>query len=169
MDPHLNPFSVLSWIIAPALLTNAATLLILSTANRLARAVDRAQELSRRLADPASSEAIRRLGELTAHEQRSFMLLSALRSFYYIACGSFATATLISIFGAVIASLAARDLVRVLEVCGAVAGLVAVSALIYGTVVVMRETSIVVQVLQQRAASFRARSVRQGAFSKENT
>jgi hypothetical protein len=171
MDPHLNPFSVLSWIIAPALLTNAATLLILSTANRLARAVDRAQELSRRLedeADPASSEAIRRLGELTAHEQRSFMLLSALRSFY-IACGSFATATLISIFGAVIASLAARDLVRVLEVCGAVAGLVAVSALIYGTVVVMRETSIVVQVLQQRAASFRARPVRQGAFSKENT
>ena len=45
MNPELNPFAVLSWIIAPALLTNACTLLILSTANRLARAVDRAQEL----------------------------------------------------------------------------------------------------------------------------
>ena len=154
MDPQLNPFSVLSWIIAPALLTNACTLLILSTANRLARAVDRAQELSGKLedgADPASPVAIRRRGELAAHEQRSFMLLAALRS-YYVACGSFATATLISIFGAVVASLGARDLVRVLEVCGAAAGLVAVSALIYGSVVVMRETSIVVRVLQQRAA-----------------
>jgi uncharacterized protein DUF2721 len=154
VDPHLNPFSVLSWIIAPALLTNACTLLILSTANRLARAVDRAQELSSKLedgADPAPPEAIRRLGELTAHKQRSLMLLAALRS-YYVACGSFATATLISIFGAVVASLGARDLVRVLEVCGAGAGLVAVGAFIYGSVLVTREIGIVVRVLQQRAA-----------------
>ena len=128
-------------------------MLILSTANRLARAVDRAQELSSKLkdgADPASAEAIRRLGELTDYEQRSLMLLTALRS-YYVACGSFATATLISIFGSAVASLGGRDLVRVLEVCGAAAGLVAVGALIYGSVVVMRETSIVVRVLQQRA------------------
>jgi hypothetical protein len=151
MDPHLNPFSVLSWIIAPALLTNACTLLALSTANRLARAVDRAQELSSKLEDganAASPEAIRRLGEITAHEQRSLMLLAALRSFY-VACGSFATATLISIVGAAVASLGARDLVRVLEVCGAAAGLVAVGALIYGSVVVTREISVVVRVLQQ--------------------
>jgi len=153
MDPQLNPFSVLSWIIAPALLTNACTLLILTTANRLARAVDRAQELSSKVGDGAglaSPEAIRRLGEIKAHEQRSLMLLAALRS-YYVACGSFAAATLISIFGSVVASLGVRDLVRVLEVCGAAAGLVAVGALIYGSVVVMRETSIVVRVLQQRA------------------
>ena len=153
MDPHLNPFSVLSWIIAPALLTNACTLLILSTANRLARAVDLAQELSSKLehgADPASPGAIRRRGELTANEQRSFLLLAAMRSFY-IACGGFMTATLVSIFGAVSASLGARDLVRALEVCGGVAGLVAVGALIYGAVVTVRETSIAAQVLRQRA------------------
>ena len=141
MDPHLNPFSVLSWIIAPALLTNACTLLILSTANRLARAVDRVQELSGKPGDGA---------ELTSHERRSLMLVATLRSFY-VACSSFATATLVSIFGAVSASLGARDLVRVLELCGAAAGLVAVGALIYGSVVVMRETGIVVQLLQQRA------------------
>jgi hypothetical protein len=160
-------FSVLSWIIAPALLTNACTLLVLSTANRLARAVDRAQELFRQLegdVDLASSEAIRRLGELTATEQRSFMLLAALRTFY-IACGTFASATLVSIFGAVIAPLGAGALVRVLEVCAAVAGLVAVSALIYGSVLLMRETRIVVQVLQERAASVRARVVPQGGHT----
>ena len=157
MDPQLNPFSVLSWIIAPALLTNACTLLILSTANRLARAEDRAQELSSNIsskiedgADPASTGATRRFGELTAHERRSLMLLAALRS-YYVACGSFATATLISILGAVIASLGARDLALVLGVCGAATGLVAVGALIYGSVVVMRETGIVARLLRERA------------------
>src|SRR4051794_28155466 len=100
MDPQFNPFSVLSWIIAPALLTNASTLLVLSTGNRLARAVDRARELSKQLedeADLASPKAIRRLNELTATEQRSFILLGALRC-VYIASGSFALATLISIF-----------------------------------------------------------------------
>jgi len=96
MEPHLNPFSVLSWIIAPALLTNASTLLVLSTGNRLARAVDRARDLFKQLEDAAdltSREAIRRLGELTATEQRSLMLVAALRS-VYIASGSFASATL---------------------------------------------------------------------------
>ena len=152
MDPHLNPFSVLSWIIAPALLTNACTLLILTTANRLARAVDRAQELSGKLEDgagPASREAIR-LDELAAHERRCLMLLAALRS-YHLACGSFATVTLISIFGAAIATLGAGDLVRVLEVCGGAAGLFAVGAVIYGSAVVMRETGIVARLLRQRA------------------
>ena len=125
MEPHLNPFSVLSWIIAPALLTNASTLLVLSTGNRLARAVDRARDLFKQLEDAAdltSREAIRRLGELTATEQRSLMLVAALRS-VYIASGSFASATLVSLFGALIVPIGAEALVRVLEACAVVAGL----------------------------------------------
>ena len=164
MEPHLNPFSVLSWIIAPALLTNASTLLVLSTGNRLARAVDRARDLFKQLEDAAdltSREAIRRLGELTATEQRSLMLVAALRS-VYIASGSFASATLVSLFGALIVPIGAVALVRVLEVCAVVAGLVALSALIYASVVLIRETRIVVQVLQERAASLSARAVPQG-------
>ena len=164
MDPQLNPFSVLSWIIAPALLTNASTLLVLSTGNRLARAVDRARELSKQLEDEvdlASPKAIRRLKELTATEQRSLMLLAGLRSIY-IASGSFASATLVSIFGAAIVPLGAGTLVRVLEACAAVAGLLAIGALIYGSVIFMRETRIVVQVLQERAASLSVRAVPHG-------
>jgi len=51
MDPHSNPFAVLSLIVAPAILTNAASVLAMSTSNRLARAVDRARELARQLED----------------------------------------------------------------------------------------------------------------------
>ena len=89
------------------------------------------------------------------------MLVAALRS-VYIASGSFASATLVSLFGALIVPIGAEALVRVLEVCAVVAGLLALGALIYGSVVLMRETRIVVQVLQERAASVHARAMPKG-------
>jgi len=46
MDTPVNPFAILSFIVAPAVLTNASSVLSMSTTNRLARAVDRARELS---------------------------------------------------------------------------------------------------------------------------
>src|ERR687896_1575593 len=70
-----NPFAVLSLIVAPAILTNACSLLSMSTGNRLARAVDRARELAKQLEAPSTAadaaDATRRLSELAAAEQRS--------------------------------------------------------------------------------------------------
>lgn len=164
MDPQLNPFAVLSLIVAPAILTNASTVLVMSTSNRLARAGDRARELSKQLEEAgafASPEAGRRLRELRVVEQRSLLLLVALRSFY-VALGSFASATLVALLGAMLAAIDAGVPVLVLEAVGVVAGLVAVSALVYGTGVLVRETRLLVQVLQERAASLHARAVPQG-------
>jgi hypothetical protein len=42
-----NPFIVLSYVSGPAILTNAAALLLLSTSNRFARAIDRSRQLAR--------------------------------------------------------------------------------------------------------------------------
>lgn len=159
MDPQLNPFAVLSLIVAPALLTNTSAVLIMSTSTRLARAVDRARELSKQLEetqDFSSASCVRRLRELAATEQRSLMPLASLRSFY-VAMGSFAAATLVSLLGAVMVPLGVSVPVRVLEVIGVGAGIVAVGALIYGSVLLVRETRIVVQVLQERAARVQAR------------
>src|SRR4029453_9642035 len=94
-------------IVAPAILTNASSVLAMSTSNRLARAVDRARELHRQLesADPHTASAkddARRLQGLDATERRVEMLLLVLRSFY-IALGGFASATLASLLGAVLA------------------------------------------------------------------
>jgi hypothetical protein len=163
MDPPVNPFAVLSLIVAPAVLTNASSVLVRSTSSRLARAVDRARELSKQLeeaGDLTSSEAVRRLRELTATEQRSLMLLVALRSFY-VALGSFASAVLVSILGAMLVPMGVGASMRVLEVGGVVVGLLAVSALVHGSVVLVRETRLIVQVLQERAASVHARAVPQ--------
>src|SRR5687767_12955210 len=107
MDPQLNPFAVLSLIVAPAILTNATLVLVMSTSNRLARAGDRVRELSKQLEEAGaleSPEAGRRLRELGVTEQRSLLLLAALRSFY-VALGSFASATLVSLLGAMLAPM----------------------------------------------------------------
>src|SRR5256886_9982435 len=102
MDPSVNPFAVLSLIVAPAVLTNASSVLAMSTSNRLARAVDRARELSKQLegsADLSSPEAARRFRELAAAEDRSVLLLRALQNIYF-GLGAFALAALVRLLGA---------------------------------------------------------------------
>jgi hypothetical protein len=154
-----NPFAVLSLIVAPAILTNACSLLSMSTGNRLARAVDRARELAKQLEAPSTAadaaDATRRLSELAAAEQRSVMLLQALRSFY-IGLSGFATATLVSLLGAVLIRFS-NAIVLALEIAAVTAGVVAVGALVHGSLLLVRETRIAVYVLRERAAAIRAR------------
>lgn len=159
MDPAANPFSALSLIVAPAILTNASSVLVMSTSNRLARAVDRARELSKQLEgapDGQSADTQRRLRELGTAEQRSLLLMRALRR-YYTAMGGFALAALLSLVGAVLAPIGVPSPVRLFEWLGVAAGAVAVAALVNGSVILVRETGLAVQVLRDRAESVRSR------------
>jgi hypothetical protein len=154
-----NPFAVLSLMVAPAILTNASSLLIMSTSNRLARAVDRARELSKQLegtSEFTGPEAQRRLRELGTAEQRALLLLRVLRSFY-TSLGAFASAALISLLGAVLAAMPLQQAVLVLEVAGVTAGLIAVSAMVYGSFLLLHETRIAVGVITERVANLRDR------------
>lgn len=154
-----NPFAVLSLIVAPAILTNASSVLIMSTSNRLARGADRARELSKQLEgtdDLSTVEAQRRLKELTAAEGRTLLLLRSLRSFY-VALGAFALAAFVSLLGAVTAQIKLSAIVLPLELAGVAAGFVAVASLVYGSVLLLRETRIAVQVISERADTVRER------------
>jgi hypothetical protein len=167
MDPQANPFAAFSLIVAPAILTNASTVLAMSTSNRLARAVDRARELARLLEiaeSPAGqtnqegrAHADRLLNELTAAEDRTTMLLHVLQSFYF-GLGGFALATLAALLGAVVARFDTGALVALLETLAVAAGTLGVGALVRGSVILVRETSIAVRVVTERAASVRARA-----------
>ena len=135
----------------------------MSTSNRLARGVDRARELSRQLEETTDfdcTEARRRLNELAATEERTLLLLHSLRSFY-IALGAFASSAFTSLIGAVLAPARWAMFVIPVEIAAVVAGMVAVSAMVHGSVLLLRETRIAVQVITQRAANVRER-VRQG-------
>ena len=158
-DPVANPFAALSLIVAPAILTNASTVLAMSTSNRLARAVDRARDLARQLDDPAQcggADGERRLQELAIAETRAFLLLRVLRSFYTALAG-FALATLGSLIGAVLSGAGVGLAVSALEFAAVAAGGVAVGALVHGAVLLLRETWLAVGVLHERVQSVRSR------------
>jgi len=155
-----NPFAALSLIVAPAILTNACSVLIMSTSNRFARTVDRTRELARELEssnDFTSPAGTRRLHELTMAEERSLLLLRALRS-DYVALSGFASATLASLLGAVLVPIGQSLAARLLESLALLAGVIAVGALVHGSVLLVRETRLAVGVLRERAAGLRFRA-----------
>ena len=107
-----NPFAALTFIAAPALLTNAASLLLLGTSNRLARAVDRVRALTTHLehhTDTESRVAQLELRQLQTAERRVLIIVRAMTAFY-LAVGSFSFGTMMALLGA---TLLAQDLVAV--------------------------------------------------------
>ena len=93
-----------------------------------------------------------------------FAVLSLIAAPTILALGSFAFATLMSLVGAVLAPLdTAGVLLRTLEAIAVSGGIVAVSALVHGSILLVRETRLVAQVLHERAQDIRARAASAGA------
>jgi hypothetical protein len=98
-----SPFAVLTLIAAPAVFTNASSVLSLGTGNRLARVVDRTRVLVKDLHGAEIDPATRNLwiSHLARLERRGALLVRAM-SFFYGAIGCFAGASLVSILGATV-------------------------------------------------------------------
>lgn len=163
MSPDANPFAALSLIVAPAIMTNACTVLAMSTSNRLARTADRARELSREIESPEVAPddvAARRSRDLSTAEARSLLLLRALRS-VYVSLSGFATAALASLLGATFIAAGPGLITTSLESVAILAGAIAVASLIYASVLLVRETRLAVASLQARAAAAQLRAARQ--------
>jgi len=143
MDPlGTNPFQILTFIVAPAILTNGSSVMALSVSNRFARAIDRARTLSRELEakqdtqDPRTPLLERQLS-LTG--KRVLLLVRALTAFY-LSVGCFAAASLISLLGAVL-FIAHQDLLRqVFLAIGLCAGAIGVGGLVCGSGILVYET-----------------------------
>jgi hypothetical protein len=95
-----NPFIVLSYVSGPAILTNAAALLLLSTSNRFARAIDRSRRLAQTIRESTPAGRL----ELPIAVRRVRIMARTLTALY-VAAATFAVATLMSIMGAVSAEI----------------------------------------------------------------
>lgn len=156
MTDPTNPYGALSLIVAPAVLTNASSILVLSTSNRLARAVDRARTLATLLEAPKATDGLTtlRLNELDSAERRALMLLSALR-FFYASIGAFAAAALTSLIGAALLGSVPQALPAVFEVVALAAGFIGVMGLVLGCALLLRETRIAVRTVTEEASHLR--------------
>lgn len=147
-----NLFTSLTLIVAPAVLTNASSVLALNTANRIGRVVDRSRQLTAEIAKLAGDqEALTvRVRQIERLRKRAAFLLRAQTSFY-AALGLFVATALISVLGAALAS-AHQTVYAIAGVSGFLVGAAAASCLVYGCMLVVRETRLALQGLMEESA-----------------
>ncbi|HEY3760195.1 MAG TPA: DUF2721 domain-containing protein [Verrucomicrobiae bacterium] len=150
-----NPFAILTYIAAPAILTNATSVLAMSTINRMLRTRDRMHELFRESAsatadDPTLIDRVNRV------EQQAGYLLKALR-WIYIALGAFAAASLVTLLGALFGELEHELLIRVGIGMGLALGFVGVAGLVGGCVNLLHATQLSLLNIREEAEVIRSR------------
>jgi hypothetical protein len=146
-----NPFAMLTFISAPAVLTNASCVLLFGTGNRYGRAIDRMHELSNRVehgGDLEEAELRMRIRQLESGETRTLLIVRALTCFYMAVAG-FVASTLVSLIGAVLVSARIERGVSFSFALAFLAGAVGVSAMIAGAVMLARETTFSFRVLRE--------------------
>jgi hypothetical protein len=146
VDVPSTPFAVLTTVVAPAILTNACSVLALGTANRIARVVDRTRAINAELPafERQSLSYGSRVKQLAMLRQRSVLLVRALRLIYG-ALGFFAAAALLTVLGSALGYYEMMLGFSVSGVLGLLAGILAVGGLVYGSTLLVRETQIAME------------------------
>ena len=150
-----NPFAALSFVAAPALLTNASSVLAMSTINRMLRTRERMLELYTKsensaVADSRLVEAVNRV------EQQATYLLKALHAIY-LALAAFASATLVTLLGAGAAAFEGTLFLHFMAWTGIALGLLGVSGLVTGCINLFRATRLSLQNIREEANLVRKR------------
>ena len=151
MDLATNPFAVLTFISAPAILTNASCVLLFGTGNRYGRAIDRVHELTdvvQKSNEIDEAELRFRIRQLEAAETRTLLIVQALSCFYTAVAG-FVGSTLISLIGAVLVYLQIEHGVSSSFVIAFFAGALGVFAMITGAIMLARESRFSFRILRE--------------------
>jgi hypothetical protein len=147
-----NPFAVLTAVVAPAILTNACSVLSLGTANRVARVVDRTRVIGELVAirDPKHPNHQHYRSQLDRLQVRGRLLVRALRLFYF-ALGAFAASALIAVIGSALTAWELDVLFRVAAALGLAIGIAAVACLAAGCAMMVRETMLAITSMEEAA------------------
>jgi hypothetical protein len=143
-------------IVAPAVLTNASSVLALNTANRFGRVVDRSRQLvaEKSFGDlELNALRVRQVGRL---RRRAGLLLRA-QTCFYAALGLFVATALVSVLGAALAAGHPAGYL-VAAIGGFASGSAAAVSLCYGCVLLIRETRLALQSLSEETVLLEART-----------
>jgi hypothetical protein len=157
IDPNTasSPFTVLTFIAAPALLTNATSVLAMSTTTRMLRTRDSMGQLLRRSEGHSLSgeAADQMVAQVNRTEKQAGLLLGALASIYF-ALGGFSGATLVTLIGAALAEFGFKPWPAYL---GVGLGAFGVVCLIIGSVKLFQATQLSITNIHEEAKLIRNR------------
>ena len=156
-DLSENPFALLSLIAAPAVLTNAASVLVMSTTNRFLRAGERMRALAVRVEEKKITPGLRGLirTQVDRTERQAVLLIGALRA-AYSAIGAFASASLISIVGAGLASTTLHLGFHVMAALALGVGVLGAAALVVACLRLLAATRLSMLNMSEEAALIRS-------------
>jgi uncharacterized protein DUF2721 len=155
-----NPFAVLTFIVAPAILTNATSVLAMSTINRMLRTRERMQQLFAESEDAKQLHGTRLVEQVNRVERQAVLLLSAMR-WIYVSLGAFAAASLVTLLGGVSGQLGNEILVGIVVGTGLLLGVLGVAGLVGGCVNLFHATQLSLMNIREEAALIRARQEQQ--------
>ena len=151
-----SPFAVLTFIVAPAILTNATSVLAMSTINRMLRTRERMAELFAQSESSREFRGARFVEQANRVERQAVLLLSAMRAIY-VALGAFAAASLVTLLGALFGPLETALVTRVIVGAGLVLGFVGVAGLVLGCANLFQATRLSTMNIREEAELIRAR------------
>ncbi len=159
-----SPFAVVTFIAAPALLTNASSVLAMSTINRMLRTRDRMHELYARsqAGGVTDDESTRLVEQVDRVEAQATLLLGALRAIY-VALGAFVSSTLVTLLGAGLAPFQGATWLNVLAGFGVAMGFVGVGGLVFGCWNLFHATRISLVTIREEAQLVRERQAKRRA------
>jgi hypothetical protein len=158
-----NPFALLTLIAAPAVLTNAMSVLALSTSNRFLRAGERLRTLAAEIEVATAPEDREwRLEHVNRIERQAVLLLSALRA-AYVSLGAFVSASLVSIVGAAFAAMQMHIASEAMMILALGAGFAGVGSLVFGCAKLFRATRLSMINISEEAEIIRCRESRRTA------
>jgi hypothetical protein len=163
MEAPTHFSTVLPLIAAPAVFTNAASVLALNTANRMGRVVDHARRLAAELtalgaADPKFRLRVRQMQRLRVRAQ----LLMRAQSAIYSALGLFVATALLAVVGAGV-SATSPHASSWMEVGSLSAGVVATGGMLHGCQLIVRETRLALESVREEVETFEAEVPPHGA------
>ncbi len=170
MEFPANPFAILTFISAPAVLTNASCVLLFGTGNRYGRAIDRMHELADVIegGGKLGAEELRlRIRQLEAGERRTMLIVRALTCFYTAVAG-FVFSTLVSLVGAVLVTARVEAGVTASFGVAFAAGALGVFALIAGAGMLARETTYSFRILKEETVFLTRRAHEREAALKNS-
>lgn len=151
-DFSANPFIVLSYVSGPALLTNATSLLLLSTTNRFGRSVDRSRVLAEKLLDPVARAATPSLARQMQVVRRRLTLMARAMFGLYLSAATFALATLASIIGAAMAELGLHTMTLAVVGLAVAAGFAGFLALVAAAASMVAESRLAMRNIELEAS-----------------
>jgi len=155
-----NLFTTLTLIVAPAVLTNASSVLALNTANRFGRVVDRTRVVTAELERGGLDEESKahKMRQLVCLQKRAELLMRA-QTCIYSALALFVTGALSSVLGAAV-SAGHPWHGQVTAILSFVIGAAAALFLGYGCLLIIRETRLALTGISEESQMLQARLAR---------